>query len=295
MTCNNTGLTGGKFCTTGNPEGVPTGFALAKDSFEMTAEDFLLKATLDTAVKAENFFPINGKKLFKGMENNNAEALIHEFGNRTRSFMDQKVLRVNFLLDPNEEQEKQLKKFHKANGLELYLFYGSIIRGRTPDSGTTVKGLRTTGVYVQTGDFNMPDGTKGTMMVSVDLMTEKDKSEYAYSREVVWDLFTLDGLTEVDLEQVSATASELIFNVYSESNGNQLPIPGLLAADFAMGAGSTGTLSEVAESATIPGQYTATTALMIDGDTINLVAPASISVAEYFIKSSGALIVAGIA
>lgn len=294
MTCDRTGLTGGKFCTAGNPEGVPTGFAIAKDTFQMTAAEFLLEATYTDAVKNETFFPINGKKLFKGMENNNAEALIHEFGNRTRSFMDQKVLRVNFVIDPNEEQEKQLKKFHNASGLEVYLFYNTIIRGRTPDSGVTVKGLRTTGIYVQTGDFNMPDGTKGTMMISVDFMTEKDKSEYAHSREITWDLFALDGLTEVDLEEVSASATELVLDVYSESNGKQLPISGLIIDDFAMGAGSAGTLSSVTESATTPGRYTFVTVGLTNGDTIDLVAPSSISVSEYFIKSSGALTISAI-
>jgi len=290
MACDNTGLTGGKYCTSGNPEGVPTGIAFAKTSFEMTATSFLLEATLTAAVKAENFFPINGKNLFKGFENNNAESLIHEFGNRSRSFMDQKVLRFIVILDPNEEQEKQLKKFHNSNH-EVYLFYDTIIRGRTPDSGVTIKGLRTTGIYVETGDFNMPDGTKGTMRIMVDLLTEKDKSEYGYSREIAWDLFTLDGLTEVDLEQVGTpTATEIVIDVYSESNGNQTAIEGLVAADFAIVG--TGTISSVTE---VSGRYTLVTVGLINGDTIDLVAPASISVADYFIKSSGVLTVAGIA
>lgn len=293
MSCENTGLTGGKFCTTGNPEGTPTGIMFGKETFEMTAADFLLESTLVAAVKAENVFPINGKNLFKGFENNNAESLIHEFGNRSRSFMEQKVLRFTAILDPNEAQEKQLKKFHNSNP-EVYIFYDTIIRGRTPDSGTTIKGLRTTKVFVETGDFNLSDGTKGTMRIMVDLLTEKDKSEYGYSREVAWDLFTLDGLTEVDLETVGTpTATEIVIDVYAESNGKQKPIAGLETADFAITG--TGTITSATESTTIPGRYMFVTVGLINTDSIDLVAPASISVADYFIKSSGALVVTGIA
>lgn len=296
MTCNNTGLTGGKYCTQGNPEGVPTGIAFGKDSFSMTAEEFLLEDTLKNAVKAENFYPIMGsRKLFAGFENNNAESLIHEFGARSRSYMGQKILRFNVLCNPNEEQEKQLKKFHNSTH-EVYLMYGNILRGRTPDSGEIIRGLRTTGIYVETGDFNLPDGTKGTMKIMVDIMTEKDKSEYGYSREVAWDLDTLDGLTEVDLEQVGTpTATEIVIDVYAESNGSQKPIEGLETADFAPGTGSTGTITSVTESATVRGRYTFVTVGLANDDTIDLVAPASISASDYFIKSSGELVVSGIA
>lgn len=291
MTCTNTGLTGGRFCTPGNPEGTPTGIAFAKDTFEMTEESFLLEATLNAAVKSENFFPINGKGLFKGFEINNAESLLHEFGNRTRSFMEQKVLRFVAVLDPNEAQEKQLKKFHNSTH-EVYIFYDTIVRGRTPDSGTTIKGLRTTGIYVETGDFNLSDGTKGTMRISVDLLTEKDKSEYGYSREVAWDLFELDGLTEVDLETVGTpTALEIVVDVFAESNGNKKPIAGLIDDDFAIVG--TGTITTVAEG--IDGRYTFVTVGLANDDTIDLVSPATISVDDYFIKSAGALTVSGIA
>ena len=123
----------------------PTGFALAKDSFKMTAEEFLLEATLNTAVKAENFFPINGKKLFKGMENNNAEALIHEFGNRTRSFMDQKGTSCELSSDQTKEQEKAIEKsFTRQMDLNCIFFTVQLFGAGPPDSGVTVKGLRTT-------------------------------------------------------------------------------------------------------------------------------------------------------
>lgn len=292
MTCSVGGLTGGKYCTAGNPEGVPTGIWFSPDDFSMDATSFLLKATFEAAVKAGNLSPIHGN-LYKGWENANAETKFHEFANQSRSFMDSKKLRFSIVVDANECQEKQLHKFTGYTG-RVFVEYGNMIRGMSQDADETIKGLRTSMVYVETGDFNMSDGTKGTVKINIDLLTETDKSKHGYTREMEWDTIDIDGLTEVDLLTVgTTTATELILDIASNCYGTTFGMSGLVLADFTITG--TGTITSITESETVSGRYLLVTVGLANSDLINLVDAPSISVTDYFIQSGGALVVSGIA
>lgn len=289
MSCTNTGLTGGKFCTVGNPMGVPTGIWIAKDSFSTTAANFLLKSTWTAAVKAENIFPINGN-LFKAFEDQSVATKYHDWGNQTRSAMQQKVGRFTVLVDANECQKKQLIKFRGYLG-RVFIEYGNWMRGTTPDSGVNVKGARLSMINVEVGDFNTSDGKKGNVAIIFDTLTEKDFAEYDYSRDMAWDVIDIDGLTEVDLKQVgAATATSVVVSVSADCYGNSFPIEGLVKADFVISG--TGSITSVTS---VNGVYMFVTSGATNSTIIDLVAPAAISVADFYIKSGGAVTISGIA
>ena len=290
MTCTNYGLTGGKFCSKGNPMGIPTGIYFTTPGTTINAADFLLEATYQAAIKNETIYPINGADLFKGMEEASAETRYHEFPNQSRSTMQQKVVRLVVVLDPNECQKKEILKFRNFNG-RIFIEYGNWIRGTSTDAGATVKGARLAMVNVESGMFNLSDGTKGTMRMVIDLLTEKDFDDYDYAREMAWDVLNLDGLTEVDLEQTgAASATGITIKVSGKCYGQDYPIEGLTVDDFVI----TGTGALTSASENTPGEYTFVGTTIANDDTINLVSAATISDDDLFIKSSGAATISGI-
>lgn len=287
-TCTNTGLTGGRFCTTGNPMGVPTGIYPAKDSQSFTAAEFLLKTAFAEAIKKEQIFPIHGD-MFKGFEDNSAETRMHEWPNQTRSVMQQKVPRFTVILDLNECQKRQLAAFRGFKG-RIYFEYGNFIRGMSDDAKTTIKGALISMMNIESGDFNTADGTKGNIKLIFDLADESDFFTKEHAIEMDWDTRTLDGLTEVDLVQVGTpTATGLKIQVGAVCYGKLLPIGGLIADDFTITGG--GSITSVTEA---NGEYTFVTVGIANDSVIDLVAPSAISESDYFIKSSGGLVVSGI-
>ena len=282
MSCTSVGLTGGRYCTTGNPKGVPTGIILAKEGQSFTADDFKDEDKINTAIKNEQIFPIVGE-MFKEFVSNQTEASYHEFADESRKTMRQGKYRFGVMLDLNECQVNQMLKFRGFRG-RIYFIYEDWIRGVSTDSGTTVKGARTALVNLEKGTQNLTDGTAGTHQLVIDLVSEKDLNKYDYSREMSWDVGLLDGLTEVDIETTGTpTTTEIIVKVNANCYGDSLPITGLGDGHFIV---SEGTITGVAESTSTPGEYTITGTSFATG-TVNLAAPAD-QTTDLLIKSSGA-------
>ena len=130
------------------------------------------------------------------------------------------------------------------------------------------------------------DGTPEMIAITVDLADFRDINDYDYSREMSWDVADVDGLTEVTLAtNGTPTASEIIIDVSADCGGNSKEISGLgtETTDWVVGSG---TISSVAESATVRGRYTITGSTM--AGTINLAAPPDRS-DDILVISSGAI------
>lgn len=290
MTCPNIGLTGGKYCNSGNPMGIPTGIWPSKAG-SFAAADFIDQDKMIAKVKGEKLFPIRGN-MFKGLEDISDDPTYHTYLNKTQDQTDPGIVRLAVHLDLNECQKKQILKFNKFNG-QIFIEYGAWLRGSTPDNGVNVRGMRVRNITVEKAKSNTSDGAKGTHRMVIEALTYMDFEQYDYAREMPFDLNEIDGLTEVDLTTVGTpTATAITLDVASNCYGENFGISGLVAADFVASTGVT--ITSVTESTTVQGRYAFVVTGLANDATIDLVAPASISAEELYIKSSGPVVVAGI-
>ena len=280
MACNTTGYTGQNYCEKTSRFGRPTGIAFAVDGQSFSEADFLLEDSFINAVKSQQIFPVMS---MKGFEDQSTDPTYHEYDNEDRDLVDQGKYRFAASFSKNECAKKQLLNF-RGFSQGFYLIYGNVIRGRTVDGGSTIEPIRITQTNVEKA--SLPTMTEKEMInVVIDLVSEKDLNEYDYSREMEWDVTDLDGLTEVTLSVVSASATSIVVDVATDCGGNTKPISGLgtEATDWEV---ETGTISTVEESSSILGRYTISGTGM-DG-TIDLADPSGRS-DDVLVISAGAI------
>lgn len=268
MACNTTGYTGQNYCNPRSNFGRPTGIIFAIDGQSFSAANFLLQAQWIDAVQAEQVFPI--KKLVN-FEETSSEQVFHDYPNGERTKMDDRKYRFTASFDLNECAGKQIENFAGfAQG--IYLVYGDNIRGRTTDSGVTVTPIRVADVYIETSMASMD--TPEMTMVKVDLYSKYDLVDYKHVRQMTWAVDELDGLTPVALEQVSASTTEIVVDVVADCGGATKAISGIGEDTTSWAVGSGGSLTSVAENATVRGRYTLTgTAFVVGTTTVTLNAP----------------------
>jgi hypothetical protein len=280
MVCSTTGYTGQNYCDKNSRFGKPTGIAFAIDGHSNTAADFLLEASWQDDIQAQQVFPLMEMVSF---EDQSTEPTYQEYDSGKRRLMEQGDYRFTAMFDVNECTKKQLLNFR---GFQegIYLIYGDVIRGRSIDAGTTVKPIRIEQCNIMKESLPTMSET-GRVGVVIDLKSDKDLNEYDYSREMSWDVDELDGLTEVSLSIVTATASEIVVDVSADCGGNSKQISGLGTeiTDWSVGSG---TISGVTESATVRGRYTIAGATMA-GD-VDLASPVDRS-DTVMVISSGAV------
>jgi len=284
MDCLLTGNTGSKYCTTKAIFGDPEGIILAKDGFSMSAADFLDKDKWYEAINAGNIFPIMDLKAFLV---NPTEVKYQEYDNDKRSFIKHGVYRFSVEFNKNQEQKKQLQSFMGFTQKFFFVYANDVIRGRSIDGGTNVEGIRISELVV---DKERLSTTSESSMIPihVDVKNYKDLNGFDYAMEVDWDVTELDGLTEVDLEQVgTASATELTISIYGTVYGKSYPITGTVLDDFSITG--TGTLDSVVDNG--DGTYTFATTGLITTDIVDLDAPADMTTQNLLIKSSGAVTV----
>lgn len=286
MACDSVGYTGQNYCDKNSRFGKPTGLGFAIDGQTSIAADFLLQATMENAVQAQQIFPLHN---MKGFEDLSTEPTYHDYDDGSRKLMEQGNYRFSAHFDLNECSKKQLLNF-RGFQQGLYIYYGDVVRGRTIDSGENIIPLRIQDVNIEKATLpTMSD--REMIKVVVDLVSDKDLNEYDYSRKMVWDLADVDGLTPVDLTVVgTSTATEIVVDVSADCGGQTKQISGLgtTAADWVVALG--GTWVSTTESATVRGRYTIVGSTMVPGTTtIDLGAPPDRSDAVMVI-SSGAVV-----
>ncbi len=253
MACDTTGYTGQNYCDKNSRFGKPTGLGFAIDGNTSTAANFLLQATMEDAVQAQQIFPLHN---MKGFEDLSTEPTYHDYDDGSRKLMEQGDYRFSAHFDLNECVKKQLLNF-RGFQQGLYMYYGDVIRGRTIDAGTNVIPLRIADVNIEKATLpTMSD--REMVKVVVDLVSDKDLNEYDYSRKMAWDLADVDGLTEVTLTvSAGATATTIVVDIAADCGGQSKQISGLglTSADWTI---ATGTVSSAVESASVRGQYTIT-------------------------------------
>jgi len=289
MACSTpTGNPGMQFCTTDNILVDPIGLILTSDSLSFTAADFLLQASMNSAVEARTAFPIMGLKDFV---DNSTDTNFHDYTDETRKFIRQGKYRFQAMFEVNECTKKELQNFNNFRGRVIFVYEGSdkgVLRGSSTDAGVTVKGARIQQLVVVKETLPSKDGTPAMVTVEVDLKTSKDLNQYDHSREVDYDVWELDSLTEVDLAQVGeGSITAVTISVNSTCYGTTNPISGLVVADFTIdGAGALVSVTEPTA-----GNYLFATTTLTASDKIDLVAPASMA-ADLLILSSGPVVVA---
>lgn len=289
LTCFTAGNTGQQYCTKDSILGDPIGMILALDGSnnEFTAANFLLETTWETGINARRLFPI---MFLEEFEDNSEEAVYKDYGSGNRKLIRQGKYRFSMSYNVNECVKKELFDFQGYSQKVFLLYADNIIRGRTTDSGVTVKGIRVKQINVLKevqGGFGEP----AMMMLEVDLANYKDLNQYDHAMGMAWEVSELDGLTEVTLAQSGTlTLIELVASVNAVCNGESKPITGLVIADFSI-VGS-GSLSSVTDNG--DGTYTFITSGLTNADVIDLVVPASIADPDLFVISGGSFAVAGI-
>lgn len=256
--------------------GSPVGIIITKKGYTMTAADFELFAKHVIGVKAKSEFPVKTK----GVTDNSTEAEYYEYPDKTRELIDQGNYRLVFMASVSPCQKKELMKLRGFGGLVFFMYSNNVILGTSDDSGTTVRGLTMSMFNVEKP--KLPTSSEPTLLsLALDLEDETELSNRSYQAEMTWNVKTLDGLTPVTIDQFgAATATSVVVDVFSDCDaGCELPVTGLVAADFAIsGAGS---ITSVTESTTIDGRYTLVTVGATSATVINLVAPSSISLELY--------------
>jgi len=280
-TCYSTGNTGQQYCTKDAIFGDPIGIILATDAAanEFSAADFLLEATWEDQINARTIFPIMN---MKGFTDNSTDPTYFDYPNWDRKLINQGKYRFAFEYNVNECIKKELFDFQGFNQKIFFVYANNVIRGRTTDSGVTIKGMRVEVMNVNKQKQN-PAGEVAMLVLDVDMKDYKDMNEYDYAMEMSWEVGELDGLTEVDLAANGAAGATAIpFTVYATCNGESKPITGLVFTDIDTYSGAS-SLTESGE-----GAYILVGTGMATGD-LNLVDPDSLTDSDMFIISSGAL------
>ncbi len=280
MGCSTTGYTGQNYCDSKSRFGKPTGIMFAIDGHTETAANFLLQSAWEDSIQEEQVFPLKNLKNFEDLS---TEATYHDYADGSRKLMEQGNYRFALSYDLNECVKKQLLNF-RGFGQGIYLVYGDVIRGRTIDAGINIVPIRAESINIEKASMPAMDAPE-MVKVIVDLKSDKDLNEYDYSREMIWDVSDIDGLTEVDITVDSATASSIVVKVSANCGGQEKQISGLgiTTTDWTIG---TGTITEVAESSSTRGTYTITGTTMA-GD-VNLASP-SVRSDTVMVVSSGAV------
>ena len=284
MACYSTGNTGQQYCTKDAIFGDPIGMILALDGSanEFTADNFLLEATWETAINARTIFPIMN---LKGFTDNSTDATWKEYPNQDRKLINQGKYRFAFEYNVNEDVKKELFDFQGFSQKVFFLYNDNVIRGRTTDSGVTIKGMRIESLTIHKEKQN-PSGETPMLVVEVDMKDYKDMNQYDYAMEMSWEVGELDGLTEVDLAANGATSAIAIpFTVYATAYGEDKPITGITFAMITYSGAGEATLTDNGD-----GSYILVGSGMDSGD-LNLATPAVMGAidGDLFIISSGAL------
>ena len=290
MSCTLSGYTGGKYCSTESFFGEPIGLALCASSFSFTAANFLLQTAWDDAIDAGTILPIMDMKDFT---DESTEQRVHDYPNEQQTFLAHGKYRFTAMFNKNQKQKIALQTLNNANWA-IYIIYSNGVRGRTDDSGVTVKGI-------PLSMFNIGKETLKTMdapamiPVKCSVKNYKHLNEFDYTMPVSW-AYEIDGLTEVDLSLggVTPTAIALTIGVYTTIGTQTYGITGLAFADFAItGTGTLGVEGNFVDVG--DGTYTFVTVGLINTDSVNLVSPSSIVDNTLHVVSSGAIVVTGIA
>lgn len=286
----NTALTGLGSCEQNNNFGSISGLFLALDSqFFATKASFATEADWLTAIKAEQIFPIPN---VVEVEHTDQEPSYYESPKGDQVLLRQGNYRAKYKLNIPFCLHQRLQAFRNSK-LRLYKVDESgNIYGTSPE-GTTVRGVAIQLINPEKMMFGKPDSPA----FSVVYINEKDNKEWDENGVFVnptFDALSLEGITPVTLTTSAPSALSLTIKVVAicgltaAGAVNEMPITGLVAADFLFykaSDGSAQTPTGVVDKGN--GTYTAAFAALVTG-TVTLKAPAALSDDTIIIKSSGA-------
>jgi len=286
----NTALTGLGSCERNNSFGSEAGLALALDSqFFATKASFATQADWLAAIKAEQIFPITN---IVEVEHTDQEPSYYESPKGDQVLLRQGNYRAKYKLNIPFCLHQRLQAFRNSK-IRLYkIDENGNIYGTSPE-GTTVRGFQVQLINPEKMIFAKPDSPA----FSVITINEKDSKEWNENGVYVnptWDALALEGINPVTLSTSAVSALSITVKVVAicgltaAGAVNEMPITGLVAADFLFYKASDGTAqTPTGVVDNLNGTYTAAFAALVTG-TVTLKAPAALSDATILIKSSGA-------
>ncbi|MFA5652412.1 MAG: hypothetical protein WC933_03535 [Candidatus Paceibacterota bacterium] len=206
-------------------------------------------------------------------------------GNGNQKKQRNKIRRYRFKFDNTMEVHKNLQSFNNAN--LRFFTYDANNNLKAYKDGDTVKGFTASMVTVEemTDASQAGDAIAESRLV-VEFANKKEWDNYGVTFAPSWELFDLEALKEVYVEQVGgATATALTLRVYYADGYtaagaiNKIGVSGLVKADFTATT-TAGVSQTTALSGTMTdngdGTYDFICTALADG-TVNLVAASALS------------------
>ncbi|RLA04535.1 MAG: hypothetical protein DRQ45_00605 [Gammaproteobacteria bacterium] len=188
-------------------EGVTTRLALAKTLHRFTdLDDFKLQATWDTAIESKDIVPLYG---VYEVASANVEAVKYESGNFSAVTKNEikKMTSESYL---SICSHKALKSYENSGYTQVYeITENGEILGVYDSDGIQVKGQDITEFEVAIRERAVNDKVPYSMVT----ITFRDFNEFEDNGIIIkpsWDANVLNGIFEVSLEIVSASATEIV-------------------------------------------------------------------------------------
>lgn len=280
----NLGRTG---CTTVNPFKALKGviFTLAEFSFA-DAEAFATKDNWVTGIKNGQVFPMPSLNTY---ENNSVEATYNESETQKRTLTRQGDYRYNYAWNLPFDTHKKLQSFRNGALRAFHVDEAGNIMGTVEDG--EIKGFSIGMINPLKMQYVAASAdTPALSRVEVDYDDYREWDAYGTYVESAFSALKLEPLTDVNLEVVSSSASEVVVKVYSTSglasDGTKamVGIPGIIEDDFTVGFGTATGFTDN-EDGTYKFEGTGFTT-----GTIDLVAPSAMTseFGNFYIISTGA-------
>lgn len=284
---------GSKSCSTGNPFAAQFGIILSTKTFKFdTVEDFASEAAWVAGIKSKEVFPLLD---FWDYEDNSVEPTIAESAAQKRKVTRQGEYRFKYMWQLPMCVHKALQSYRNGDYLIFIVDENGRIYG-TMD-GVTVKGFSQYMINPEKlmsvpSDASLP----AISPMTVDYADFKEWNEYLVDvSPEEWNAKTLVALTDVTVEQVSASDTEVVVEVYMDSrwasDGTVLKVPvsGIectIAGDNDFVTDLTGTVTGITDNG--DGTYTIAGSSFVTG-TVGLVAPSAMTTEfdDFYIESTG--------
>lgn len=260
------------------------GIILTAPDFSDSIADLALQATWDAGIKAGTVFPLTG---LDGYEDQSSEDGIYEAASGNRKLLKRGKTRYRFQFDvPFSVHRTLMRDFNNA---DLRVFF--VRNGKLDfynDNGTG-KGYSLSMLNIGRMQEVPADGsTPGFTPIFMDLSDYREHDMYGELLEPTWNVNDLEALIDVELEEVSASSTEVVVRVFSadgyDSAGatKKVAIKGIIEGDFVTGFGTATGFTDNAN-----GTYTFT-GTGFTTSTVNLKAPTAMASTGLLINSTGA-------
>ena len=256
------------------------GVILTTPDFTATIANIALEATWSTGIKNGTVFPLTG---MDGYEVQSSEDTIYESPAGLRKLLKRGKSRYMLRFDiPFDVHRTLMTYYNNADLTAWFLQDGKIL---FYNDGGTAKGFSLSMLNIgRIADVPEDGSTPAFTPIYMDLEDYRQKDVYGELIEPSWNVRDLNPLTDVVLEQVSASATSVVIRVYaadgydSDGAANKVGIKGIastVGGDDDWSYSVSGSVSGITDNA--DGTYTFAGSGIASDDTIALKTPANMT------------------